>query len=415
MTLIFVFAVVIFFFSLVSQRIEKSIITGPMVFTVIGLLFGLSNTTDGPLALNMKTVILISEIALALVLFTDATRIRVRELIKGATLPARLLGIGMPLTIILGTILAMLIFTELDIWEAAILATILAPTDAGLGHAIMSSPLVPTRIRQSLNVEAGLNDGISLPFLMLFISLARVDVPKQDLSWITYAAQQIGFGLLLGLAFGWVGGWLMNQANRRHWMTSASQQMVLLTMAVLSWGITDRVGGNGFIAVFVAGLIVKRIFEEAGEEMIHFGEAWGQLFNYFVFFIFGLLIDQDMKLFQGKSFVYAILSLTLARMLPVGISLMRGRFHISTNLFLGWFGPRGLASIVLGMIFIKQQASIDGQIIIETAVAATVILSIFAHGISANPGISLYARQVRKLPESAPELKETKMEALTRP
>jgi NhaP-type Na+/H+ or K+/H+ antiporter len=268
---------------------------------------------------------------------------------------------------------------------------------------VINSPRVPARIRRALNVEAGLNDGLSLPFLMLFIALARVDGPLQQPSWIAYTLGQIGFGLAAGLALGWGGGWLLHQATRRGWMTETFQQLGLLALALMTWGAAEALGGNGFIAAFVGGLAVKLGFEKAGDTMIEFSEAWGQLLDYGVFFLFGLLAAVDLERIGGLVWLYALLSLTLIRMLPVAVALIGTRLRPATVLFLGWFGPRGLASIVLGLIFLKEEASLPGEPLIDLVVTATVLLSVFAHGISAAPGINLYARQVEQMEPDAPE------------
>lgn len=403
MTSLAILAALIFLYSLLSQRLERTIITGPMIFTTAGILLYIIMPDEFGGKFHVKPVLQLLEIALAVVLFTDGTRIRIAELIGIASLPARLLVIGMPLIILVGSIVAALLFTELTIWEAAILGAILAPTDAGLGHAVMSSKRVPARIRQALNIEAGLNDGLALPFLMLFIALARVDQPLSDRSWIVYFLQEVGLGILLGLLFGWMGGWLMGQANKRHWMSAGLQQLALLAFAILTWVVIDVSPGNSFIGVFVAGLMIKSGFESAGEQMVDFSEVWGQLLNLFVFAVFGTLVGPILGNFGALAGLYAILSLTIVRMLPVGISLIGSRLRRSTVLFIGWFGPRGLASIVLGLIFLKQEANLAGESLIELAVVVTVLLSVFAHGISAAPAINLYAKQVEKMDADAPE------------
>jgi NhaP-type Na+/H+ or K+/H+ antiporter len=403
MTALAILAALIFLYSLLSHRLESTIITGPMIFTTAGILLFFAMPDQFGAVFDIKPVLLLMEIALAVVLFTDGTRIKISELIGSATLPGRLLVIGMPLIILAGTIAAALMFTELSIWEAAILGAILAPTDASLGHAVMSSKRVPVRIRQALNVEAGLNDGLALPFLMLFIALTRVDLPLSDRSWIVYFLQEVGFGILLGLLFGWIGGWLMGQANKRRWMAQPLQQLALLSIAVLGWAVIDVSPGNSFIGIFVAGLLIKNGYESAGEQMVEFSEVWGQLLNLFVFAVFGTLVGPVLGNFGALAGLYAILSLTVVRMLPVGISLIGARLQRSSVIFMGWFGPRGLASIVLGLIFLKQEANLAGEQIISLVVMLTVLLSVFAHGISAAPVINIYARQVEKLDADAPE------------
>jgi len=407
MIILAIFAALIFLYSLLSHRLERTILTGPMIFTIAGILLYFAIPDQMAEPTKLKPIMLLMEIALAVVLFTDGTRIRVSELIGSAQLPGRLLGIGMPLIMLTGTFVAALVFTELSIWEAAILGAILAPTDASLGHAVMSSKRVPGRIRQALNVEAGLNDGLAIPFLMLFIALARVDQPLTDRSWIVYTLQQVGIGILLGLLFGWIGGWLMGQASKRNWMSAALQQLALLAFAVLSWAVVEVSPGNGFIAAFVVGLVIKNGYKSTGEQMAEFSEVWGQLLNLYVFGVFGTLVGPFLGSISAFAGLYAILSLTVVRMLPVGIALIGAQLQRSTVLFMGWFGPRGLASIVLGLIFLKEEANLAGEPIIELVVTATVLLSIFAHGISAAPAINIYARQVEKLDNDAPERRDT--------
>lgn len=403
MTILAIFASLIFLYSLLSHRLESTIITGPMIFTAAGiLLFFLLPDQFGE-KFHVKPVLQLMEIALAVVLFTDGTRIRIADLIGIASLPGRLLVIGMPLIILAGTIAAALLLTDLTVWEAGILGAILAPTDAGLGHAVMSSKRVPVRIRQTLNVEAGLNDGLALPFLMLFIALAPVDQPLADRSWIIYFLQEVGLGILFGMLFGWIGGWLMGQASKRQWMSASMQQLALLAFAIMAWVVIDVSPGNSFIGVFVLGLMSKNGFESAGEQMVEFSEVWGQLLNLFVFAVFGTLLGPILGNFSALAGLYAILSLTIVRMIPVGISVIGARLHRSTVLFMGWFGPRGLASIVLGLIYLKEEANLAGEELISLVVSATVLLSVFAHGISAAPAINVYANQVEKMDAEVPE------------
>ena len=407
MTILAILAALIFLYSLFSHRLERTVITGPMIFTTAGILLYFAWPDQIAKPVEIKPVLRLMEVALAVVLFTDGTRIRVSELIGSAHLSGRLLIIGMPLIILVGSVVAGLIFTKLSIWEAAILGCLLAPTDASLGHAVMSSKRVPVRIRQALNVEAGLNDGLAIPFLMLFIALARVDQPLTDRSWIVYTLQQVGFGVLFGFLFGWIGGWLIGQANKRKWMSAGLQQLALLSFAVLAWAVIEVSPGNSFIGAFVVGLVIKIGYESAGEQMVEFSEVWGQLLNLFVFAVFGTLVGPVLGNIGALAGTYALLSLTIVRMLPVGVSLIGSRLHRSTVLFMGWFGPRGLASIVLALIFLKEEANLAGEPLIELAVSATVLLSVFAHGISAAPAIDVYAKQVDKLPSDAPERQVT--------
>ncbi|MCP4421601.1 MAG: sodium:proton exchanger, partial [Chloroflexi bacterium] len=398
-----VFLILLFFISLLSRRLERTIITAPIVFTLGGMILVWTQLVDPERVAGSHTTLLLGEITLVMLLFTDATRIKIGALWRSAFVPVRLLLIGMPLTILLGVVVAAILFDSFSIWEAAILATILAPTDAGLGQVVVSSPRVPARIRQALNVEAGLNDGLSVPFLMLFIALAQVTDPSADLSWLPFTLQQIGFGVLVGVALGWLGGWLMGQAQRHSWMVEAIAQLGLLSLALLAWLIADEVGGNGFIAAFVAGIVVKNRFEDAGTHAVEFSEAWGQLLNYLVLFGFGIMAASKLDSMNLTIIAFATLSLTVIRMVPVAVSMIGTQFKPATLVFLGWFGPRGLASIVLGLVFLEQEAHLVVTPVILLVVIATVLLSIFAHGFSALPGISWYNHSLKTLEPGAAE------------
>jgi NhaP-type Na+/H+ or K+/H+ antiporter len=401
-----IFLILIFFFTLVSKRIEKTILTAPIIFTVAGMGVYLILPRLAEFELNNDTILLIAELTLALLLFTDATRIDLRKLLKETVIPERLLGIGMPLTILAGTVTAMLVFPGFPIWEAALLALILAPTDASLGQVVVKSNLVPERIRQALNVEAGLNDGLAMPLFTLFLGLAAATDPFVPGDWLIYTVEQIFFGLLIGIITGWLGGWLIGEAGNRGWIDESIQQLGLLALALISYGGAVFLGGNGFIAAFTGGLMVKRGFEDAKFHTSEFSEAWGQLLNYFVFFIFGMIAAKLLPQFNRATLLFAILSLTVVRMLPVAVAMIRTRLSSASVIFMGWFGPRGLASIVLGLIFLEGEVSLSFEITIVHAVAATVLLSIFAHGVTALPGIGWYARRIEDLDEDAPELQE---------
>jgi NhaP-type Na+/H+ or K+/H+ antiporter len=350
---------------------------------------------------------LVSEIALSLVLFADAASINLSVLRQNEGLPLRLLGIGMPLTIALGSASAALLLTDLTFWEAAIVGTVLAPTDAALGQAVVSNQRVPIRVRQALNVEAGLNDGLSVPFLALFLTLAVAEEELQPASyWIRFALEQVGLGILVGVGVGLVGGWLVSWASKREWMTGSFRRLALLALAIIAWALADQMGGNGFIAAFVGGLAVGPTVESVGEQLIHFTEAEGQLLNLSVFFIFGVLV---IGLFQSLSWevaVYALLSLTVIRMLPVALSLLGMHLRGVSVLFMGWFGPRGLASIVLGLVVVTEAPLLDGRDEIGVVVALTVLLSVLLHGVSAAPLSAVYVRRVEGMAASAPEKRE---------
>jgi NhaP-type Na+/H+ or K+/H+ antiporter len=409
-----VLAAVVFAFGLVSRRLEGTVLTAPIVFVVAGAILGPAGLGLVEFNLDNHTVLLVGEIALAIVLFTDAARTDLSALRQNEAMPLRLLGIGMPLTIALGTSVAALMLTDLTFWEAAIVGTVLAPTDAALGQAVVSNPRVPVRVRQALNVEAGLNDGLSVPFLALFLALAVAEGELQPASyWIRFALEQVGLGILVGVGVGLAGGWLVSWASKREWMTDSSQRLALLALAIIAWALADTVGGNGFIAAFVGGLAAGPTVERVGEQLIQFTEAEGQLLNLSVFFIFGVLVVGLLESLGWQVALYALLSLTVIRMLPVALSLYGTHLRGISVLFAGWFGPRGLASIVLGLIVVEKAPLLPGRDEIELVVASTVLLSVLLHGLTSAPLSAVYARRVEGMAADAPE-KQGTVELTTR-
>src|ERR1035438_2370814 len=404
MTLLAIFIALVFLHSLVSGRLERTVVTTPILFTTAGLLVLLLLPELRERMVNPEVFRRIAEVGLVLLLFTDASRTNLQMLKSIRNLPVRLLSTGMLLTILLGALAALAVFPQLTLWEAGILAAILAPTDAGLGQVIVNSPRVPMRIRQALNVEAGLNDGLSVPFLLFFIGLADASADGQRASFTRFIVEQLGYGTLIGVGIGLAGGWLLGVAHRRKWTAHSWQQLGVVALPAFCAVASEAVGASMFIAAFVAGLAVQVGFKEAGEHSVEFTEEWGQLLNLSVFFIFGLLVARDWQHFTAALVLYAVLSLTVVRMFPVAIALMGTRLSRATLLFMGWFGPRGLASIVLAMVYLEHGKQHPGEDTIRLAVMVTVLLSIFAHGLSAVPGIELYSRKIRILPASAMEL-----------
>jgi len=403
MILFLVFTFLVFLYSLLSKRIEKTVITAPILFCAAGMLIFFYTPVQEEIDFDMKTLLKIAEIGLVMLLFTDATNVNRKILKRNRYIPVRLLTIGLLLTIILGTLAALGIFSQLTIWEAGILAAILAPTDAGLGQVIVNSPRVPERIRQSLNVEAGLNDGISVPFLMFFIALSLSSSQGAGSVLTRFVFEQLGLGVLVGVGIGFLGGLFLDIARKKGWMTGAMQQLGLITLPFFCALVSEPIGASMFIAAFVAGLAVQNRYAEAAKHSVEFTEGWGQLLNYFVFYLFGAFAIKAWGNFDYKMVIYAVISLTLVRMIPVAIALIGTKLSKPTVIFMGWFGPRGLASIVLGLVYLEQETNTAGEGIIRLVVMVTVLLSIFAHGFTTLPGINLYARKLSGLDEKSPE------------
>ncbi|MFI5005055.1 MAG: cation:proton antiporter [Solirubrobacterales bacterium] len=376
----------------VSRRLSGTPITPAMVVVAIGVLAGplvFDGLTVGPASLTVRRL---AEATLAVVLFSDSSRIDLRALRREASLPVRLLGIGLPLTIALGALVALALFGSFSLSEALILGVILAPTDAGLGSAVVTDPSLPQRVRQSLNVESGLNDGICVPILLIVLATSSqaggAAHPAQVIG------EEIGYGLIGGIVAGTLAAGIVNTAGARRLIDDAWRQIIPVAAAVFAYGIAEALGGSGFIAAFTAGALFGLIARENSAATMRFTEETGALLDSVTFLVFGaVLLGPELEHVSWQIALYAVLSLTIVRMLPVALSLLGTGARGPTVAFIGWFGPRGLASIVFAVIVEDTHQAHAGTIL--TACYLTVGLSVLVHGLTAAPLVSRYVAWYR--------------------
>ena len=383
----------------VSRRLSGTPVTAAMLFVAIGLLVGPKVLGGIDLESSSSTVRALAEATLALVLFADASRIDLRQLRREVGVPLRLLGIGLPLTIALGAAAAAVIFGQLTFAEAVILAIVLAPTDAALGQAVVTEPRIPQRIRQGLNVESGLNDGICVPLLFAAVAVADVESEiSHGRSAATLLLEEIGYGVIGGVAAGLLIATIVIQAGRRDLIAPAWGQVIPVAGAALAYGTAVALHGSGFIAAFVAGMVFRGALRRDPEDLNELSEEVGNVLNGVTFVLFGaILLGPALGELSWELALYAVLSLTVVRMVPVAIAMLRSRARAPTLGFLGWFGPRGLASIVFAVIVVEESA-LPHEHLIVNAIYVTVGLSVFAHGISAAPLADRYARWYERHP-----------------
>jgi sodium/hydrogen antiporter len=390
----------------VSGRLSGTVVTPAMVFVAIGLLVGPEVLGEIDLESSSGTVRALAEATLALVLFCDASRIDLGLLRREVGVPVRLLGIGLPLTIALGALAAAVIFDRLSVEEAVILSIVLAPTDAALGQAVVTEPRVPGRIRQGLNVESGLNDGICVPLLFAAVAVADVQSEiSEGRGAATLLFEEIGYGVVGGVVGGLVVAAIVIYASRRDLIAGQWRQVIPGAGAALAYGTASALGGSGFIAAFVAGMTFRLALGRDPEQLNDLSEQVGNVLNGVTFLFFGaILLGPALGELTWELALYAVLSLTLARMLPVVIAMLGTRARPPTLAFLGWFGPRGLASIVFAVILIEE-SNLPHEHLIVLAIYLTVGLSVFAHGLSAAPLANRYARWYERHPrDKAPPL-----------
>ncbi|MFN2176760.1 MAG: cation:proton antiporter [Anaerolineales bacterium] len=389
--------------ALISRRVQNTIVTMPMVYTTMGLLIG-------PLFFNLVDIDprshglqLVAELTLVIVLANDAARIDIQRLFRDHSLPQRLLGIGLPLTMVLGALIAALLFPEISFIEAVILAIVLTPTDASLGQSVVSNPKVPVRIRQALNIESGLNDGIALPFLLLAIGIALdLEVAIGSGRFVIEVITDMLIGGLVGVALGYIGCRAIRWGIKSKWMSSRFQKISALALVLLAFSAAAILGGNGYIAAFLFGLTFGNTFgRRESENLIDFSEMQVDLLMLVTFLLFGaVMLPHALEQLNLAIVGFSVLSLTVMRMLPVWISMVRAKIHPVTTLFLGWFGPRGIASI-LYVFTVLEAEYLPAEKVIYSAGMITVLLSVFAHGITAAPLSNRYGARMSELKQVA--------------
>lgn len=383
-----VVALVLVGYALLSGRSRRWPVTMPMVLVGAGVLSHATGLVR--LDLSHSGIGLVGEAALAVVLFSDAVRIDVRVLRRERGLPLRLLGIGLPLSILVGAVVVVLLLPDLGIWGAALLAAVLAPTDPALGQAVVDDESVPLRVRQSLNVESGLNDGLVLPVVLLFIGLSGGRTDGEQ-SWPTFVVQQVGFGVVVGALVGAAGALLLRRAQRAELVEGLYAQLATLSVAVLALTASIAFGGNGFVAAFIGGMAFGALSREGGTHLVEYTEDSGQLLAAVSFFLFGnVLLPESLERPSWAVVLCAVAVLTVVRLVPVLVSLAGSRTAWRTRVFIGWFGPRGLASIVFGILLVEEQVDMAEEIF--SVIALTVLLSVVAHGATAGWGARRYGR-----------------------
>jgi NhaP-type Na+/H+ or K+/H+ antiporter len=399
----------------ISGRLSGTPVTAAMLFVVVGLLVGPKVLGEIDIDSSSSTVRTLAEATLALVLFCDASRIDLGQLRREAGVPLRLLGIGLPLTIALGAVAAAAIFGQLSIEEAVILAIVLAPTDAALGQAVVTEPRVPQRIRQGLNVESGLNDGICVPLLFAAVAVADVESEiSHGRSPGTLLLEEIGYGVVGGVAAGLLIAAIVIYAGRRNLIAPQWRQVIPAAGAALAYGIAVGLHGSGFIAAFVGGMVFRAALKRDPEDLNELSEEVGNVLNGATFVLFGaILLGPALGELTWDLVLYAVLSLTVARILPVAIAMFGSHAREPTVGFVGWFGPRGLASIVFALIVIEESA-LPHEHLIVNAIYVTVGLSVLAHGLTAAPLAERYARWFEQHPRDKPPPMESVPVEVTR-
>ena len=382
---------------LVSARLERWNVSAPIAFVVLGVV-----VTHGPVELvhfqlSSSDIRSLAEVTLALVLFTDASRVNARRMRGDIGLPVRLLVIGLPLTIGAGAAVAFGLFHGSGIWVAATIAAIVAPTDAALGASVMEDERVPSGVRRLLNIESGLNDGIVTPFVNLFIAGAAAEEGVHGSVSVAASAVDLTGGAALGVGVGVTGAVLLTLARRHDFSAPAFRPLAVLGLAVLAYSTALVTGTNGFVAAFLAGMAFGTVDRQSDEGSLGFTEETGTAMSLLVWFLFGsAMLIPGLEHAGWQDVAFALLALTVIRMVPVALALVGAGLDRSTVAFVGWFGPRGLASVVFGLIAYDTLDPAESKVVLA-AVTVTVALSVLLHGLSASPFAARYGKRAGRL------------------
>jgi NhaP-type Na+/H+ or K+/H+ antiporter len=392
-----VLAAFAFFYSIVASRLERTPVSGAVIYLFFGLACGSYGLGLVETDIQGEGLKRLAEFTLAMVLFCDSANANLSVLKTIQRIPIRLLLVGLPLTIAAGFGTGYLLFDHLTIFEIALLATMLAPTDAALGQAVVTNESVPGSVRESLNVESGLNDGICVPVLLIFLALATGSAEGDDTAKLIVhlPLQAIGIGATVGIVLAILGSFLVRWSGTHGWLEGAWIQIPVVALAMFCFALSQWLGGSGFIGAFVGGLVFGGLTKshEVKEKLFNGAEGTGNVLSLLTWSVFGAVaVGPGLQNASWQVIAYAVLSLTIVRMVPVFLCLIGVKMRVDSKMFIGWFGPRGLASIVF--IVMVLDAKLPGSETLSAVVVWTVMLSIIAHGMSAVPFSQMYAQRV---------------------
>ena len=385
LTGILIVAAVVLVYATCAQRLSTTIVTGPMIFLMLGWV--LAELGFFHLASAESALHILAEVTLVIVLFSDASTIDVQALCRRHKWPLRTLMLGLPLSMLIGTMLGVVLLPDWPLWEVALIAAILAPTDAALGQAVVTNTAVPKRVRRALSVESGVNDGLTLPAVLLFGGLAIGDLyGAQDQNWFLFTAQQISLGIGVGAALGWFGGKFIAYSRARDISAPQLEGIAMFALAGLCYVLADILGGNGFLAAFAGGSAFSASQGKHDHPLTTFMEGEGTLLTLGTFLLVGLVLVPtavDMVTWPIAGLVAA--SLFIVRPVAIWLSLIGSDASTPVRLFIGWFGPRGLATVLFALLIVSQIEGLPHRDEIIAIATLTALISALLHGATAAP------------------------------
>lgn len=390
-----VLAVLVLGYAVFSEQVNRRFIAPALIFMLLGMAlgpFGLHLIEAGP---GTEGYTSLAQLALTVILFSQAAKLRFDRIRLHGPVTLRLLIVGIPVSVLLGTLTAVALLPVLPWWEAVCLAAIVAPTEVALIEALLDDRRIPERVRHALSVESGFYDGFALAILLIALGLAsqRTDPTGARWAWFIFSTEILS--LLAGAAVGAVGGLVVARSRRQHWMTDTWAQLATLALAFICFQVGERMDASGFVAAFTGGLAFSLVTRRGSDDPLptQVTDACAQLLELLVFAMFGAFAVVDgWRHADWRIVVFAVLVLFAVRIVAVLVALVRTGVPVSDQLFIGWFGPRGIGTVVLGLLVVNR-GEIQSGGLIATVVVVVVTLSLVLHSLTTGPGIRWLARR----------------------
>lgn len=399
----FVLTVMVLCYAMVSGLVKKWYVAPALIFVLAGMAlgpFGFNVLEGGP---DTSTFTVLAQLALTMILFNQAADLDLSAVVRRRDVTFRLLVIGIPLAIALGTLTAVIVLPVMPLWEAVCLAAIVAPTEVALIDALLDNERVPERIRHTLSTESGFYDGFALAALLAALAVASQRTHSSDTHWGWFLVRTELVSVAVGVGVGLVGGWVLGMARNRGWMSDTWAQLATVAIALVCFQVGEHLHGSGFVAAFAGGLAFAFAVRRAGTRPdMHVSEATGHLLELLVFAMFGgYAVIVGWRAADWRVVVFAVVALVLVRLIAVSVALVRSEVPGRDRLFIGWFGPRGISTLVLGLLVVERGA-IEQESLITQVVVITVTLSLVLHSATAWPGIRALGARAETPAQSPP-------------
>jgi sodium/hydrogen antiporter len=387
----FVLTVLVLCYAVVSGLVKRWYIAPALIFVAFGMALGPFGFGVIDAGTDTASFTILAQLALTVILFNQAAMLDLPSVVRRGHVTFRLLVIGIPLAIVLGTGVALLVMPVMPLWEAVCLAAIVAPTEVALIDALLEDRRIPERVRHALSVESGCYDGLALAAMLAALALASEQTDPDPGRWGWFAVRTEVVSLTVGLGIGVIGGLVIARSCQRGWMSDTWAQLATVALALVCFEVGERLHGSGFVTAFAGGLAYSMMMLRAGAQLpSQVTDAAGQLLELMVFAMFGsYAVIVGWRDADWRVVLFAVVALIVVRLVAVSAALVGTDLPARSRLFIGWFGPRGIGTLVLGLLMIER-GEIQQSAMITQAVVVTVTVSLVVHSLTAPLGIRLW-------------------------